>query len=112
MRMYRSAKTDVFCPNCGEVLFTFNPDALFKRFDAPFQKFQHMCEKHSCCPYCGFAFEKIDSDLFFYVEVMCGMFGTAEGRRQFLNTHPEVEKLLHDYKSRYKIDHFPKPKNW
>lgn len=110
-RIPRSAKTDVYCLNCGKKLFTFNPDFPFNRFDAPFEKFQHMCNKHKSCPHCGFTFEKIDSDYFMYVEVLCGRFGSEESRRNFLKQHPEVEKLRYNYGSRYKIDRFPKPKD-
>lgn len=64
IRIPRCAIEDVFCPNCGKKLFTFDPNGIHFFCDTSMDKFSKMCKKHKHCPHCDFMFEEIDDILF------------------------------------------------
>jgi len=101
----RNAIVDVYCPNCGQRLFTYDPNAGIFNLE-PFwchswlEKLNNYIRKGKCCRHCGFHFEDIDSTIFYYYRFR-EKFEFDVADKIFAN-NPQIQDYINHTKSRYK----------
>ena len=108
MLVPRRPYTDVFCPNCGDFLFRFDPNSLFAP-SCVYGQWDRFIKKHGKCWKCGFRPEKIDKDIF-----MC-YYGNNYSETAALNyaitcKMNEAADVIGEKVKRYKLNYYPEAK--
>ena len=103
----RNAITDIYCPNCGKILFVFNPNKLFAPI-SEYAAWDRFLKRGGRCKNCGFVFEEIDKTIFMVHDCNFGLNQTLLDALIKRND-PAADVILGKVK-RYKLSIYPSPR--